>query len=97
MQICKYDFFLPPDIGGLNARIYLLLFQRSHFKKPYILHSFLHFQLNTKLQKSHPNAVSQNSPHKMKKTLHCADDFTNYCSGWNQGSQLVVLDTTLTY
>ena len=41
------------------------LFQRGHFLRSVILIFFLLCQLNTKLQNSHPNAMSQNRLHNI--------------------------------
>ena len=57
-----YDIFVPPGIKGLNV-IYMRLFQCGHSQRPFVLNIFIYCQLNTKLQNSHPNAMSQSRPH----------------------------------
>ena len=49
----------------MSGDIYPWLFQSGHFHRPLVLHIFLHCLLNTKLTKSHPDAMSQNCPHNV--------------------------------
>ena len=68
-QICKYYLkdFIEPSMnfpshqtlnGEMSQDIYPWLFQHRHFEKPLAI--FLLSPLNTNLQKSHSNALSQN-------------------------------------
>ena len=68
-QICKYylNDFIEPSMnfpshqtlkGEMSQDIYPWLFQHRHFEKPLAI--FLLSPLNTNLQKSHSNALSQN-------------------------------------
>ena len=73
-QTCKFylqviilvpvTFFLPPDIGGLNARRYLSLLVSAFWKTS--LHNFSAMSvkfswINAKLLKPYPNIMSQKS------------------------------------
>ena len=68
-QTCKYYLkdFIEPSMnfpshqtlkGEMSQDIYPWLFQHRHFEKPLAI--FLLSPLNTNLQKSHSNALSQN-------------------------------------
>ena len=92
-----YELFLRPDIKGLNGGRYLSWFFNAVILKGLSFCIFFqHCQLNTKLQKSHPNAVIESLAKLFNVNVttlcwRCVDELVSRV----EPEHLVVFDNTL--